>query len=146
MPTILGVCYLGGLASCSFCGSHSCLLDPLDSFQCKPPEWYLASPCRAVVRSNCFHFNNPRGLDKNLTHCTTSNNPMMILFGVFQIVGSQIPDLDRVWWMSIVAAIMSFGYSLIGLGLSIAATAGAQTLLSPVTVQKIFVRSVLQGV
>ncbi|MBL2492338.1 hypothetical protein ELJ55_29785, partial [Klebsiella pneumoniae] len=30
---------------------------------------------------------------------------------------SQIPDFDQVWWLSIVAAVMSFTYSGIGLGL-----------------------------
>jgi len=48
------------------------------------------------------------------------------LFGIFQIVLSQIPDFDRIWWLSIVAAIMSFGYSSIGLSLAIAKVAGGQ--------------------
>ena len=48
----------------------------------------------------------------------------MILFGVTQIIFSQIPDFDRIWWLSIVAAVMSFTYSSIGLGLGIAKVAG----------------------
>lgn len=43
----------------------------------------------------------------------------MIAFGVVQIIFSQIPDFDQLWWLSIVAAVMSFGYSTIGLGLGI---------------------------
>lgn len=43
----------------------------------------------------------------------------MIAFGVIQIVFSQIPDFDQLWWLSIVAAVMSFGYSTVGLGLGI---------------------------
>ena len=34
-------------------------------------------------------------------------------------------DFDRLWWLSVLAAVMSFTYSFIGLGLSIAGTAGA---------------------
>jgi len=48
----------------------------------------------------------------------------MILFGVAEIIFSQIPDLDQIWWLSIVAAVMSFTYSTIGLGLGIAKVAG----------------------
>jgi len=44
----------------------------------------------------------------------------MILFGVVQIVMSFIPDLHSMTWVSVVAAIMSFTYSFIGLGLGIA--------------------------
>jgi len=46
----------------------------------------------------------------------------MILFGVVQILFSQIPDFDQIWWLSIVAAVMSFTYSSIGLSLGIAQT------------------------
>jgi hypothetical protein len=46
----------------------------------------------------------------------------MILFGLVQIVFSQIPDFDQIWWLSIVAAVMSFTYSGIGLSLGIAQT------------------------
>lgn len=53
-----------------------------------------------------------------------SSNPYMIAFGVVQILFSQIPDFDQIWWLSIVAAVMSFTYSSIGLGLGIAQAAG----------------------
>ena len=53
-----------------------------------------------------------------------SNNPFMLIFGAFQIVLSQIPDFDRLWFLSILAAVMSFGYSTIGLGLAIGKTTG----------------------
>lgn len=48
----------------------------------------------------------------------------MIAFGIAEIIFSQIPDFDQLWWLSIVAAIMSFTYSTIGLGLGIAKVAG----------------------
>uniref|UniRef100_A0A0E0R591 Amino acid transporter transmembrane domain-containing protein n=1 Tax=Oryza rufipogon TaxID=4529 RepID=A0A0E0R591_ORYRU len=70
----------------------------------------------AIKKADCFHekgHKNP---------CRSSSNPYMILFGVVQIVFSQIPDFDQIWWLSIVAAIMSFTYSTIGLSLGIAQT------------------------
>ncbi|MCO5602531.1 hypothetical protein L7F22_056664 [Adiantum nelumboides] len=68
----------------------------------------------AIGRSDCFHQNGKQ------SPCHISNNPYMIFFGVVQIILSQIPDFNKLWWLSIVAAIMSFSYSLIGLGLSVA--------------------------
>ncbi|XP_042422273.1 amino acid permease 4-like isoform X1 [Zingiber officinale] len=67
----------------------------------------------AVKRSNCFHKN---GDD---SPCQVSNNPYMIIFAIVEILFSQIPDFDQIWWLSIVAAIMSFTYSAIGLSLGI---------------------------
>lgn len=68
----------------------------------------------AIKRSNCFHENG----DDN--PCHVSSKIYMIMFGAFEIVFSQIPDFDQIWWLSIVAAIMSFTYSLIGLALAVA--------------------------
>uniref|UniRef100_A0A1J3J3W9 Amino acid permease 5 n=1 Tax=Noccaea caerulescens TaxID=107243 RepID=A0A1J3J3W9_NOCCA len=51
--------------------------------------------------------------------CHVNGNPYMIGFGVVQIIFSQIPDFDQLWWLSVLAAVMSFGYSTIGLGLGI---------------------------
>ncbi|XP_062158256.1 amino acid permease 3 [Alnus glutinosa] len=67
----------------------------------------------AIKRSNCFHSSH----DKD--PCHMSSNPYMITFGVVQIIFSQIPDFDQLWWLSIVAAVMSFTYSTIGLALGI---------------------------
>ncbi|CAN6476097.1 unnamed protein product [Victoria cruziana] len=67
----------------------------------------------AVKRSNCFH---ERG-EKN--PCHTSSTPYMIIFGISEIILSQIPDFDQIWWLSIVAAVMSFTYSTVGLSLGI---------------------------
>lgn len=73
---------------------------------------------RAIQRSNCFRANNDEGL------CPVSGNIYMIMFGVAQILFSQIPDFSQVSWLSIVAAVMSFTYSSVGLGLGVAKTAG----------------------
>ncbi|KAJ0097761.1 hypothetical protein Patl1_28022 [Pistacia atlantica] len=67
----------------------------------------------AIKRSNCFHESGGKN------PCHLSSNPYMILFGIMEIFLSQIPDFDQIWWLSIVAAVMSFTYSSIGLGLGI---------------------------
>ncbi|XP_042515338.1 amino acid permease 3-like [Macadamia integrifolia] len=69
---------------------------------------------KAIKRSDCFHEN------KRKSPCLMSSNPYMIMFGIVEILFSQIPDFDQIWWLSIVAAVMSFTYSTIGLGLGIA--------------------------
>ena len=48
----------------------------------------------------------------------------MFLFGVIQIVMSQIPDFHSMMWVSVVAAVMSFCYSSIGFGLGVAKVVG----------------------
>ncbi|KAK3121649.1 hypothetical protein QOZ80_8BG0658040 [Eleusine coracana subsp. coracana] len=70
----------------------------------------------AIKRADCFHDKGQRN------SCRSSSNPYMILFGAVQIVFSQIPNFDQIWWLSIVAAVMSFTYATIGLGLGIAQT------------------------
>ncbi|KAJ4731480.1 Amino acid permease 2 [Rhynchospora pubera] len=67
----------------------------------------------AIKRSNCFHEHGKQD------PCLVSSNIYIIMFGVINIFFSQIPDLDQISWLSIVAAIMSFTYSTIGLGLGI---------------------------
>ncbi|CAK9153106.1 unnamed protein product [Ilex paraguariensis] len=68
---------------------------------------------KAIKRSNCFH----DSVGKN--PCKISSNPYTIVFGVVEVIFSQIPDFDQIWWLSIVAAVMSFTYSSIGLGLGV---------------------------
>ncbi|KAL3830679.1 hypothetical protein ACJIZ3_019481 [Penstemon smallii] len=72
----------------------------------------------AVERSNCFHKNGHN------YKCAVSNYPFMAIFAVIQIIFSQIPNFHKLSWLSIVAAIMSFAYSSIGLALSIAKVVG----------------------
>ncbi|CAH9065702.1 unnamed protein product [Cuscuta epithymum] len=72
----------------------------------------------AVKKSNCYH---------KLGHkadCSISNYPFMIIFAVIQILLSQIPNFHELSWLSILAAVMSFAYSTIGLGLSVAKIIG----------------------
>ncbi|KAF3447030.1 hypothetical protein FNV43_RR12210 [Rhamnella rubrinervis] len=81
----------------------------------------------AVKRSNCFH--NSGGKNP----CHINSNPYMIAFGIAEIIFSQIPDFDQLWWLSIVAAVMSFTYSTIGLGLGIAHVAEAGSFKGSLT-------------
>lgn len=77
---------------------------------------YLIS--RAIKRSNCFH---KEGHDAG---CHTSNNMYMIIFAIAEIILSQIPNFHELSGLSILAAVMSFAYSSIGLGLAIAKITG----------------------
>ncbi|EYU39082.1 hypothetical protein ABFS82_14G102100 [Erythranthe guttata] len=67
----------------------------------------------AMGRSYCFHkYGHEAG-------CHRSNNPYIMSFGAMQLVLSQIPNFHKLTMLSIVAAVMSFAYSSIGIGLSI---------------------------
>ncbi|XXG86211.1 hypothetical protein AAC387_Pa11g1146 [Persea americana] len=81
----------------------------------------------AVKRSNCFHESGGKN------PCHMSSNVYMIMFGITEVIFSQIPDFDQVWWLSIVAAIMSFTYSTVGLSLGIAQVAEHGTLKGSLT-------------
>ena len=48
----------------------------------------------------------------------------MILYGVLQVILCQIPNFNKLWFLSIIAATMSFTYATLGVGLSIAKVAG----------------------
>lgn len=66
----------------------------------------------AVRRVNCFH---ERGY--GASGCSTSGSTFMVIFGLFQLLLSQLPSLHNIAWLSIVAVATSFGYSFISLGL-----------------------------
>ncbi|GMI88309.1 amino acid permease 1, NEUTRAL AMINO ACID TRANSPORTER 2 [Hibiscus trionum] len=85
----------------------------------------------AIKRSGCFH---KRG---HAAGCHVKNNTFIIIFGIIEIILSQIPNFHELSWLSQLAAVMSLGYSCIGLGLSIAKVAGgshARTSLMGTTV------------
>ncbi|XP_057773449.1 amino acid permease 6-like [Salvia miltiorrhiza] len=81
----------------------------------------------AVRKSNCYH---KHGHDAK---CSTSTYPFMIIFAAIQIILSQIPNFHELSWLSIVAAVMSFAYSSIGLALSVAKVAGGGDVRTTVT-------------
>ncbi|KDP34175.1 hypothetical protein JCGZ_07746 [Jatropha curcas] len=69
----------------------------------------------ALLKSNCFHKNGFGAAGCNYTAMT-----YIIVVGFVEIVLSQIPNLSTMSWLSVIAAVMSFGYALIGIGLSFA--------------------------
>ncbi|KAI9097773.1 hypothetical protein K1719_025544 [Acacia pycnantha] len=70
----------------------------------------------AVQKSNCIHKTGSKD------ECKMNGDMYIIAFGIVEIIFSQIPDFDQLWWLSILAAVMSFTYSTIGLGLGVAQT------------------------
>lgn len=73
----------------------------------------------AVRRSTCFHNNRGKIVIEDGA-CSYNNNPWMIFFGGLQLLFSQIPDFGGLWWLSYLATLMSFAYSIIAIILSIA--------------------------
>nr|CAB3486041.1 unnamed protein product [Digitaria exilis] len=72
---------------------------------------------RAIKRANCYH---EEGHD---APCSAHDEHFfMLLFGAAQMVLSFIPNFHSMAWLSVVAAVMSFTYSAIGLGLGLAKT------------------------
>ncbi|KAK7301415.1 hypothetical protein RJT34_12279 [Clitoria ternatea] len=67
----------------------------------------------AIKRSNCFHSSGGKN------PCHMNSNIYMITFGITEIIFSQIKDFHELWWLSALAAVMSFTYSTIGLGLGV---------------------------
>ncbi|KAL0362980.1 UNVERIFIED_CONTAM: putative amino acid permease 7 [Sesamum calycinum] len=76
----------------------------------------------AIQRSNCYH---KHGRD---APCESGSTWYMLLFGAVQIFMSQIPDFHSMEWLSVIAAIMSFAYSSIGLGLGAAKVIGNKVI------------------
>ncbi|XP_027335975.1 probable amino acid permease 7 [Abrus precatorius] len=68
---------------------------------------------RAIQKSNCYHSKG------NATACEFEDSYFMLIFGAVQVVLSQIPNFHNIQWLSILAAVMSFAYAFIGMGLSI---------------------------
>lgn len=73
---------------------------------------------RAIQKSNCYH---DQGHEATCGHESTR---YMVIFGLIQVVVSQIPDFQNMMWLSVVAAVMSFTYSIIGSALGLAKVIG----------------------
>ncbi|KAL2475942.1 putative amino acid permease 7 [Abeliophyllum distichum] len=67
----------------------------------------------AVQRSNCYHTEGHKAT------CKYGNLRYMLAFGIIQTIASQIPDFRNTIWLSVIAAIMSFTYSIIGSALGL---------------------------
>ncbi|KAF0922131.1 hypothetical protein E2562_027754 [Oryza meyeriana var. granulata] len=75
----------------------------------------------AVYKSNCFHKNG------HAADCSVFTTMYMVVFGVVQIFFSQLQSLHEMAWLSVLAAVMSFSYSAIAVGLSLAQTISGPT-------------------
>ncbi|XP_054798083.1 probable amino acid permease 7 [Prosopis cineraria] len=73
---------------------------------------------RAILKSNCYHY------DGQGAACSFGDAYYMLIFGIIQIVLSQIPNFHNIEWLSIVAAVMSFTYAFIGMALAVAQIIG----------------------
>lgn len=73
-----------------------------------------ATSIRAIQKSNCYH------KEGHEASCSYEDESFMLLFGLIQIIMSQIPDFHNMAWLSVLASIMSFAYASIGLGLGFA--------------------------
>lgn len=78
----------------------------------------LPSNHRAIQKSNCYHE------EGHNASCTYGDNLYMLIFGIFQVVISQIPNFHKLEWLSFTAAAMSFTYSSIGTALGFAKVIG----------------------
>lgn len=72
--------------------------------------------CRAILKANCYH---AHGHD---APCSFDGSYYMLMFGGVQLLLSSIPDFHDMAWLSVLAAVMSFSYAFIGLGLGLAKT------------------------
>ncbi|KAJ8755022.1 hypothetical protein K2173_015534 [Erythroxylum novogranatense] len=68
---------------------------------------------RAIQKSNCYH------REGHEAACEYGDTSYMLMFGLVQIILSQIPNFHNIQWLSIVAAIMSFSYASIGFALGV---------------------------
>ncbi|XBI58791.1 hypothetical protein VPH35_039970 [Triticum aestivum] len=73
-------------------------------------------------RNRVHHHNSGHSVD-----CGMYTTMYMVLFGISKVVFSQLPNLHEMAWLSILAAVMSFSYSTIGVGLSLAQTISGPT-------------------
>jgi hypothetical protein len=74
---------------------------------------------RAIQRANCYH---REGHD---APCSVGGDGYyMLLFGLAQVVLSQIPGFHEMAGLSVFAAVMSFFYAFVGVGLGVAKVIG----------------------
>ncbi|CAN1219083.1 Amino acid permease 8, partial [Linum perenne] len=78
----------------------------------------------AIRKSGCLH---EKGRE-NAASCKYSTNPYLIGMGILEVVVSQIPNFHKLAWLSVVAAVMSFLYASIGLGLAVSRVASGKLI------------------
>ncbi|XLU69074.1 hypothetical protein S245_028127 [Arachis hypogaea] len=81
----------------------------------------------AITKIHCIY--SSEGEDS----CIIYGNRYLIGFGIIQLGFSQLPDFHNISWLSVLAAVMSFTYSIIGLILGIIKMAGNGTIMGSIT-------------
>ncbi|KAI6691774.1 hypothetical protein NL676_019484 [Syzygium grande] len=81
----------------------------------------------SCLLSDCYRTGDPNTGERNSTY-------MDSVHSILEVLLSQIPDFDQIWWLSIVATVMFITYSLIGLGLGIAQVAANGSIEGSLTV------------
>ncbi|ONK80767.1 uncharacterized protein A4U43_C01F21510 [Asparagus officinalis] len=81
----------------------------------------------AISKASCFH---KKGHEAD---CSVADTFYMVGFGVIQIFLSQLPNFHELWWLSILAAVMSLTYSFIAIGLSMAKIISGNTGKTSIT-------------
>jgi hypothetical protein len=74
-----------------------------------------------LKKSNCFHWHGHKA------DCDVLLTPYIIAFGAVQVIFCQVPNFHKLSWLSAVAAVMSFSYATIAVGLSLAQTISGPT-------------------
>jgi len=71
---------------------------------------------RSILKSNCFHWHGHEA------DCSQNTSAYIVAFGVVQVIFSQLPNFHELWWLSVIAAVMSFSYATIAVGLALGQT------------------------
>ncbi|CAL5042351.1 unnamed protein product [Urochloa decumbens] len=75
----------------------------------------------AILKSNCFHWHGHEA------DCSQNTSTYIVAFGVVQVIFSQLPNFHELWWLSVIAAVMSFSYATIAVGLALGQTISGPT-------------------
>ncbi|KAJ8618646.1 hypothetical protein MRB53_014832 [Persea americana] len=94
-------------------------------------EWMLDLNNRYVELTDCYH------LKGHNAGCGATGTSYLIIFGAMEIILSQFPNLEEIAFLSVLAAVMSFAYSFIGLYLSIVKFASNHVARGTITGVKI---------
>ncbi|KVH99218.1 hypothetical protein Ccrd_022559 [Cynara cardunculus var. scolymus] len=116
--TILGEAHKHPFASCLYLHLYFGSQDIRTDCLFKTGVVYVITSATCIRQSNCYHEEGHEAA------CEYENKYYMLLFGIVQLLASQIPNIFHTKWLSIIAATMSFTYSFIGIGLGLAQVIG----------------------
>ncbi|CAN1284846.1 Amino acid permease 1, partial [Linum perenne] len=93
-----------------------CILDEVNN-RC---VIFMLIGCRTIEKSFCVNSKGGYVGEETKTGCETGINKYVIVFGVIEVLLSQLPNFHKLAFISVIAALMSFAYATIGLALCIA--------------------------